>query len=141
MASNIWTACPINFYVQGNLLADTTENHHLKLSAIHRPLWIISNKNSITVFFPPHDHWFTKFSMFHSQNSSHTNTFKSDLFTSLEFFNIIFVYMYSVSRTDLMLCFSLLVNRKTHKAKKKNNYKLSGHNSTDNFVKITWLLH
>lgn len=53
------------------------------------------------------------------------------------FLTLFFVYMYSVSRTDLMLCFSLLVNRKTHKAKKKNNYKLSGHNSTDNFVKIT----
>lgn len=35
------------------------------------------------------------------------------------FLTLIFVYMYSVSRTDLMLCFSLLVNRKTHKAKKK----------------------
>ena len=32
------------------------------------------------------------------------------------FLTLFFVYVYSVSRTDLMLCFSLLVNRKTHKA-------------------------
>ena len=75
--------------------------------------------------------------MFHSQNSSHTNTFKSDLFPKLEFFSLAFVDMYNVSRTDLMLCFSLLENRKTHKANKKNNYQLSGHNSADNFVKNT----
>ena len=49
--------------------------------------------------------------------------------------------MYNVSTTDLMLCFSLQENRKTHKANKKNNYQLSGHNSADNFVKNTRLFH
>ena len=38
---------------------------------------------------------------------------------SCNFFHLPFVYRYSVSRTDLMLCFSLLVTRKTHKEKKK----------------------